>query len=181
MSRVRGVEKWTAPIKIRYEGNPTDEDIDILNQIIKEFNTVHGFPGMKLANKNENVLLIFAPKETLPDIQQQYNLSEIDKGICQRFSEKGEINRAILVIESDVDQDYKNSVLLHEMFHMVGFYGHVYDNTSILNREGEPVFGLSDADTLALRMLYNPEIPIGMTYYEMNEYYRETEISDFLK
>jgi len=174
--RVRGVEKWVAPIKIRYEGNPTTEDIKTLNKIIKDFNKINGFPGMKIVNENENenVLLIFTPKETMSEIQQQYNLGEIDKGICQRFSEKGEIKRAIVVIESDVDQDYKNSVLLHEIFHMVGFYGHVYDSTSILNRDSEPV-SASGTDTLALKMLYNPEIPIGMSYSEMNDYYQNKE------
>ena len=179
--RVRSVEKWVTPIKIRYEGNPTNEDIEILNKIIKDFNKINGFPGMKIVDKDENVLLIFAPKEAMPEIQQQYNLGEIDKGICQRFSERGEIKRAIIVIESDVDQDYKNSVLLHEIFHMVGFYGHVYDNTSILNRDSEPVFGASGIDTLALKMLYNPEIAVGMSYLEMINYYQDKEIAEFLK
>jgi hypothetical protein len=30
-------------------------------------------------------------------------------------------------------------------------------------------------------MLYNPEIPVGMGYYDMNEYYQDKEIVDFLK
>jgi hypothetical protein len=181
LSRVRSVEKWVTPIHIRYEGNPTKEDIETLNKIIKDFNRVNGFPGMKIVNKNENVLLIFAPKEALPEIQQEYNLSEIDKGICQRFSENGEISRTIIVIESDVDQDYKNSVILHEFFHMVGFYGHVYDNTSILNGEGVPVFGASGVDTLALKTLYHPDILIGMRYNEVEEYYRDKEVDEFWK
>ncbi|MCL2549731.1 MAG: hypothetical protein FWE78_02165, partial [Methanimicrococcus sp.] len=68
--RVRSVEKWVTPIKIRYEGNPTNEDIEILNKIIKDFNKINGFPGMKIVDKDENVLLIFAPKEAMPEIQQ---------------------------------------------------------------------------------------------------------------
>ena len=173
----RNVEKWGAPIRIRCEGHPSDEDLGTLNQIIKDFNRIEGFPGMEIADADandadENVLLIFAPKEALPEIQQQYHLSEIHKGICQRFSERGEIKRAIVVIESDLDQDYKNSVLLHEMFHMVGFYGHVNDDTSILNKSEIPILSLSGTDTLALRMLYNPEILIWMKDDEMAEYYR---------
>lgn len=181
LTKVSGVEKWMTPIKIRYEGNPTGEDIEVLNKLMRDFNRVKGFPGMKLVNKDENVLLIYAPKGTLPEIQEQYDLSEIDKGICQRFSEKREIKSAILVIEVDVDQEYKNSVFLHEMFHMVGFYGHSNDETSMINRAGEPVSKFSATDTLALRMLYNPEIPLGMNYSEMDAYYREKEGSDFLR
>jgi len=184
LSRVTGVEKWMIPIKIRYEGNPTDEDIGVLNKLIEDFNRVEGFPGMKHINGNaddkENVLLIYAPKESLPEIQEQYNLSEIDRGICLRFSDGREIKHAVVVIESDVDQEYKNSVFLHEMFHMVGFYGHAYDKTSIINRMSEPVPNFSAVDTLALKMLYNPEIPLGMSYPEMNAYYQEKVASEFL-
>jgi hypothetical protein len=171
LSRVQTVEKWAAPIRIRYEGNPTKEDIAVLNQIIRDFNKINGFPGMKIVNQDENVLLIYAPKDALPEIQQKHNLGEIDKGICRRFSEEGEIKQAIIVIESDVDQDYKNSVVLHEFFHMIGFYSHSFDNTSIINRIGEPVPKLSAVDTLAFRMLYHPEILIGMEYDEMNMFY----------
>jgi len=59
---------------------------------------------------------------------------------------------------------------------MVGFYGHVYDDTSILNRNSVPVFGASGVDTLALKMLYNPEITIGMSYLELIDYYQDKEI-----
>ncbi|MDV0447579.1 hypothetical protein MsAg5_14860 [Methanosarcinaceae archaeon Ag5] len=179
LSKVRSIEKWVTPIKIKYEGDPTKEDIKFLNNIIKEFNKIDGFPGMKIVNKDENVLLIYATKETLPKYQEKYNTEDVDKGICHHFSENGEITQAIIIIESDIDQDYKNSVVLHEIFHMVGFYGHYYNNSSIINQNGEPVSGLSATDTLALKMLYNPEILIGMKYYEIREYYQNKEMNDF--
>lgn len=178
--RVHTVEKWVTPIKIRYEGNPTKEDIDILNQITKDFNKINGFPGMKIVNKDENVLLIYAPEEDLSEIQQEYNLT-IDNGSCQRFSENGEIIRAVIIIESDIDQDLKNSVVLHEIFHMIGFYGHSFSNISVINQIGEPVSRLSAVDTLSFKMLYHPEIPIGMDHHEMDAYYQDKEIDEFLE
>ncbi|WP_318785808.1 DUF2927 domain-containing protein [Methanimicrococcus hacksteinii] len=181
LSKVPTVEKWATPIKIRYEGNPTKKDVDILNQIVRDFNKINGFPGMRIVDKDENVLLIYAPGEILPEIQNKYDMDKIDKGICRRFSDQGEIKQAIIVIESDIDQDYKNSVVLHEIFHMVGFYGHSYDNTSIINRIEEPVSKLSVLDTLSFRMLYNPEILIGMEYHEIDAYYRDRELDEFLK
>ncbi|WP_338103148.1 DUF2927 domain-containing protein [Methanolapillus millepedarum] len=170
LSRVQTVEKWMVPIRIKYEGNPTKEDIAVLNKVIKDFNKIDGFPGIKIVNKDENVLLIYAPQEDLPEIQQKYHLTNltIDKGVCQRFSEDGEIKRAIIIIESDVDQKTKNSVVLHEIFHMIGFYGHSALNTSVINQIGESVPKLSAVDTLAFQMLYCPEIKIGMTYYEID-------------
>ncbi|WNY29164.1 hypothetical protein MmiEs2_13870 [Methanimicrococcus stummii] len=179
LSKVLTIEKWNMPIKMKVEGNPSKEDINILNHIIKDFNKVNGFPDMGIVNEDENVLLIYVPKADLSKVQKEYNLGEIDKGICQSFSENGEIQRAIIVIESDVDQDYKNSVVLHEIFHMIGFYGHSYDNASVLNQIEKPVPKLSTIDTLAFRMLYNPEIMVGMNYHELNIYYQDKEITNF--
>ncbi|MDR2943893.1 MAG: DUF2927 domain-containing protein [Methanosarcinales archaeon] len=181
LSRVQTIEKWASPIQIKYDGNPTKEDIAVLKQIIKEFNTIDGFPGMRIVSKNENVLLIYAPEEDLPEIRQEYDLSTFDKGICRRVSENGEIKSAVIVIESDIEQAYKNSVVLHEFFHLIGFYGHSYDETSVMNREGEPLPKLSSVDTLAFEMLYHPEIKIGMAYEEMNAYYQDKETAEVLK
>ncbi|MDR2943980.1 MAG: DUF2927 domain-containing protein, partial [Methanosarcinales archaeon] len=186
LSQVYRVEKWAEPIEIRYTGNPTAEDIENLNKIIKDFNKVEGFPGMKIVGRDENVLLVYADKEMMPELLKEYdlneiNLNEIDKGVCQRFSENGEIIRALIIIESDIDQNYRNSVVLHEIFHMIGFYGHSRDNASIINQMGEPLSKLSPIDTLAFRMLYHPEILIGMKYDEVSSYYRDKEISDVLK
>ncbi|WNY23898.1 hypothetical protein MmiHf6_12210 [Methanimicrococcus hongohii] len=181
LSRVRTIEKWSSPIKIKYEGNPTKEDIAVLKRIIKEFNTINGLPEMKIVNKDENVLLVYTPKESLPTIQEKYNLSEIDKGICRRRSENGEIISAVLVIESDISQEYKNSVVLHEFFHLVGFYEHSFDKTSVINRDGEAVPKLSAVDTLSFKMLYHPEITIGMTYEEISTYYQNKDMNEILK
>ncbi|MDR2943612.1 MAG: DUF2927 domain-containing protein, partial [Methanosarcinales archaeon] len=186
LSQVYRVEKWIEPIEVRYTGNPTAEDIENLNEIIKDFNNVEGFPGMKIVGRDENVLLVYADKEMLPELLKEYdlneiNLNEIDKGVCQRFSEKGEIVRALIIIESDIDQNYRNSVVLHEIFHMIGFYGHFRDNASIINQAGEPLPKLSPIDTLAFRILYHPEILIGMKYDEMNMYYQEQKRDKFEK
>lgn len=137
---------------------------------------------MEIINKDENVVLIYTSKETLPEVRQEYNLSHltIDKGVCQSFSENGEIKQAIIIIEADVESNIKNSVVLHEIFHMVGFYGHSYDNTSIINQIGEPVPNYSAVDTLSFRMLYHPEIPIGMEYHEMNAYYQDMNLVEVL-
>lgn len=176
--RVLYAEKWTSPIKIRCMGDPTEEDKRVLNGIITEFNTVNGFPGMDLVDSDENVLLIYAPKKDMQNIQQKYGLKNIDKGVCQRESADHRIEKAMIVIESDCDQQYKNCVVLHEMFHLVGFYDHVRNGSSVINQNGSPVPELSDLDTLAFRMLYHPEIAAGMTYSEILEYYSGNEIPD---
>lgn len=175
LSRVHTVEKWVTPIKIKCGGNPTREDTDAVERIIKDFNKIDGFPGMEIVDENENVLLIYATRETLPDIQRTYDLPEIDKGICQRFLENDAISRAIIVIESDVDKNYKNCVVLHEMFHMIGFYGHAYNNESVINQKNIPVSELSAVDTKAFQMLYNEEITVGMTYSEILKFYEGTD------
>lgn len=179
LSKVQKIEKWTKTLKIKAEGNPTEEDLLMMNTIIEEFNTVDGFPGMSLVESGENVLIIYAAKEDLQEIQRKHNLDPVDKGICRRTSENGEIKQAIIVIESDIDQDYKNSVVLHEMFHMIGFYGHSNNDESIINRKSIPVGGLSVIDTAAFRMLYDSDTSVGMDYTDLKSLYRSSAERQF--
>ena len=178
-----GVQKWMEPMRIKVEGDPSDKDLKALNDIIDAFNSIDGFPGMQLVSSDENVRIIYTTKDNFERIRSQ-NIGNHggggDKSFCRSFIRNGEIAQSIIVIEPDKpSQGYRNTVVLHEMFHAVGFYLHVSDRASIMTEKG-PVPGLSKTDTLALKMMYNPDVPIGMTYSDFAEYYGSMTVEDFL-
>ena len=179
---VTGIQKWAEPMRIKVEGNPSDEDLKALNDIIDAFNSIGGFPGMQIVNSDENVRIIYTTKENFKSIENQILGINADgnRSFCQSSFREGEIIKAIIVIEPDkFSQGYRNTIVLHEISHAIGFYNHVSDRTSIMTAKG-PVPGLSKTDTLALKMLYNSDIPIGMPYSDFVDYYDNMTIEDFL-
>ncbi|WNY25815.1 DUF2927 domain-containing protein [Methanolapillus millepedarum] len=176
---VSGVQKWATPIKIKVEGNPSEKDLNALNEIIAAFNTVDGFPGMQIVNSGENVKIIFTTNENYEQIRNMYTGDSFDKSFCDFNVRNGEIYQANIIMEPGGPQGYRNSVQLHEFSHMIGFYNHVDGKTSIMNYNN-PVSGMSKTDTLAFKMLYNPEIPIGMPYFRMVDYYDSMTVDEFL-
>lgn len=173
------IEKWSKPLKIKYIGSPTEKDIETLNKIIERFNTIDGFPGMSLVDADENIKVIYTTSENHKAIKTQYNGGSFES-FCSRSARNGEIIAADIIIEPGGLQGYRNSVVLHEFFHMVGFSNHTTDIKSILNTIG-PVSSLSEVDLLSFKMLYNPNIKIGMTYEQLENYYKNIEFNDFNK
>ena len=179
---VAGVQKWRTPMKIKVEGDPSDKDLKALNDIIDAFNSIDGFPGMQLVSSDENVRIIYTTKDNFERTRSQHIGNSVggDKSFCRSSTRDGEIIQSIIVIEPDKpSQGYRNTVVLHEMFHAVGFYKHVPRRDSIMSEVG-PVPGLSQTDTLALKMLYNSDIPVGTSYSGFANYYSNSTVRGFL-
>lgn len=174
------LEKWTSKIKIRIDGLPNETDKSTLNNIVENFNSIKGFPGMEIVDKEENVLISYATNDSYKELSENYDHKNSKSGsFCIHYQKNGIINKANIVIAPRSPQGFKNSEVLHEMLHLVGFYNHPSDNTSILNTKG-PVSGLSDTDILSFMMIYNQDIPVGTTIINIEEYYKKTTIENFL-
>ncbi|MDV0446851.1 hypothetical protein MsAg5_07100 [Methanosarcinaceae archaeon Ag5] len=178
-STTSGVQKWAAPMKIKIEGDPSDKDLKALNQTIAEFNTIQGFPGMQIVNSGENIKIIYTTNENYETVRDQYSSGGFEKSFCDFNIRNGEIYQANIIMEPGGPQGYRNSVMLHEFGHMLGFYDHVDGRTSIMNMNN-PVSSFSKTDTLALKMIYNPDIPIGMPYFRLCDYYDNTTVDEFV-
>lgn len=176
--------RWANPIAIRYAGDPSKGDIETLEKICEAFNTIPGFPGITLVDFGENVLINFATKETHKQFQEQIGTE--DTSVCALYSTTYHTSnytfysKAELLIEPGGTRGFRNSVMLHECFHMVGFMGHTSYAKSILNNY-LPVSGLCAADKLAFRVLYYPGIKIGTTYAAIENYAGEYTVDEFIK
>lgn len=172
------LEKWQSPIRIRYEGNPGAKDITALEQMIAGFNKIEGFPGIVLVEKDENVLLSYITREQFPEYQKRYDADADYTSFCKHFSKNSIIYKAAIVIYCEGLQGYRNSTVLHEMTHLMGFYNHTTLRDSILNEFG-PVAGMSSTDFLALSMVYNPAITPAISYETLENYYRTVPVSAY--
>jgi hypothetical protein len=172
--------KWNVPLKVRYEGAFDQEDEKVLHKIAERFNSIEGFPGIEFVEKNENVLVSYVLPTEYEKYAKRYDHENNNNSFCKYYSLDGEINKSAIVIYNELwPQGYKNSTVLHEFFHLVGFVGHTDMKDSIINRIG-PVSRLSPIDVLSFKMIYNPDIKVNSTYSEIEYYYSDKEITPFL-
>lgn len=173
-----GLFKWTEPIRLLWAGTVSEKDFAALEQLIAAFNTVEGFPGIELVYEDENVVVCYADNdEEYQYFASLYPNAGSERSFCtMNIGLDGAIISAAVVLQPGGMQGYRNSVLAHEFFHLVGFMGHTDYRQSILNTTG-PVFGLCDADILAFRMIYNPDIFPGTSYADIVAFYENTDIA----
>jgi hypothetical protein len=178
-NKIDKLEKWTSPITIRYEGNYKPKDIETLKKIVSSFNTIKGFPGIKFVDSNENVLVSFVSKVEFPKYKEKYQADSNYQSFCKYYSSDDVLYKGAIVIINEGLQGYQNSVVLHEFFHLVGFFDHTNIRSSILNKSG-PVPTMSATDVLAFKMIYNPDIKPKTTYQGLLDYYSKADISSYI-
>lgn len=159
------LHKWSKPIRLKVKGSPGEKDIWALDKIIACFNEVPGFPGITKVESDENCTIVFTEPDNYAEYKELCEPEEYGRSFCSAYISQGAIQRAVIVIEPGGKQGYRNSVILHEMYHLLGFHTHTEDKNSILNTRG-PVSGLSANDLLAFEMIYRPAVSAGATLEE---------------
>ncbi len=179
-SKIDRLEKWTKPIKVRVEGLYDAEDLAVLESIVARFSSVKGFPGMSLVASGENVLVSYITMDSYAYYKKKYSASTTDESYCSHWASNGAYTKAGIVIRVDEgSHGYRNSVVLHEFFHLVGFQSHTTMRQSIVNAVG-PVPSLSSVDLLAFRMLYDPAVKPLATLSQFEKAFEGKKASAYL-
>lgn len=167
------LQKWAAPIRYQINGDPTREDLAVLEDFTRWLNTIRGFPGIYESQDPEtvNLQIYFCSREEMVErMGQQY--SGMDGGVTFWYSEN-RIYDAIICICSDLDQYLRNSVILEEIYNGLG---PVQDTAlrpdSIIYSEFSEPQALTDIDELLLKLLYDPRLDYGMDARQCEEVIR---------
>ena len=158
------VQKWETTIRYTIQGDPTPEDIAVLESFSARLNSMEGFPGMYPAQDvNEaNLQIHFTDQQNFPDIMgQQY--TGLDGAVTFWYDGDNRIYDETICIRTDVEQEVRNSVILEEIYNGLG----PVQDTSL--REDSLIWqgysipqDLTLVDWLILRLLYHPDIRCGM-------------------
>ena len=66
------IKKWNKNIRIKIEGEPTIEDLEIINVIISDLNELVSGIKIKIVEKKENLTITFSPESDFGSIDQNY-------------------------------------------------------------------------------------------------------------
>ena len=159
------VQKWLFPILYCIEGDPTDEDLQVLEDFFQELNAIPGFPGIAMAEglQRASLTISFLDEE---DFHENFSdvVGENAWGAVQfwYYDDTNEIYDARIGYRTDIDQIYRNSILLEEIVNCLGISDTELREDSIVYQYSNDNLCLSDMDWLILKLLYHPDIQCGM-------------------
>lgn len=167
------VQKWSMPICYRIYGNPTEDDLAVLNDLFVQLNEVDGFPGIHAATDEEmeNLTISFLSPEDFSLSFSTFLNGEDAYGANQYwyYTDTNEIYTANVGYRTDLDQITRTSILIEEIVNVLGISDTVLRENSIVYQYSNDNLAMSDVDWVILKLLYNPIIQCGSDYDRCRE------------
>lgn len=158
------VQKWVSPVYYTLDGEYTDEDIAVLESFTAWLNTVEGFPGIFETDDAfmANLRIFFVGSEDEMTAIMGPDYYGMDGAVTFWYMDN-EIYDATICYRTDIPQYTRNSVIIEEIYNGLG----PVQDTSL--REDSIIYSgfsepqqLSSVDELIIRLLYCPDIKVGM-------------------
>lgn len=167
------VHKWNSPIIYRIYGTPTQEDLNVLNDLFTQLNAIPGFPGIRevTGDEKENLTLSFLNKEDFYYSFPSITVNEDAYGATHfwYYDDTYEIYTADIGYRTDIDQNTRNSILIEEIINTLGISDTTEREDSIVYQYSDDNLTLSDVDLIILKLLYNPSIRSNMNSIDCRE------------
>ena len=169
------LQRWEDPICYSIEGEPTQEDLAVLESFCAWLNTVEGFPGIRQASPGDwvNLRIHFTDAQGLLAVMGS-GFEGLDGAVTFWYDGFDRIYEEVICIRTDLDQTLRNSVLLEEIYNGLG---PVQDTNlrpdSIIYQEFTQPQALTAVDELLLKLLYHPDMACGMDATECEAVIRQ--------
>lgn len=157
------LQRWENPIYYQIYGDPTDLDLQILNNMCQWLNTIDGFPGIYETAETwqENYSIYFCPQDELID-----RMGDEYYGVDGAFTfwyNDNIIYDCTVCIRTDLDQEVRNSVILEELYNSLGPAQDTNLRQESIIYAGYSIpQALHPIDEVILKLLYHPDLLIGM-------------------
>ena len=173
------IHKWERPIYCAAFGKGTEEDLEVMNGFLKLVNAIPGFPGMYgvADSKDANLAMNFFGWKDFAENVKKLGMDPSDLGgvtFPVWDEQTNEITFIVIYYRSDLTQERRSPILLHELFQSLGIFQDTRLRTESINYEyGTTVSKLTDIDLLILKLLYDPKIKCGMDAVQCEYIIRE--------
>ena len=169
------VQKWDNPIFYMIHGEPTEEDLAVLNSFIQWLNALEGFPGIWETTDpvQSSLNYYFCSQEELIRHLGD-NFYGMDGGVTFWYTGDNRIFDAVICVRTDLNQYLRNSVILEELYNGLGPVQDtsLREDSLIYSGYSEPQT-LTEIDKLILALLYHPDMKCGMNAAECEAVIRQ--------
>lgn len=157
------LQKWDCPIDYYIHGNPTQKDLEVIDNFVVWLNKIEGFPGMRQATHTEyaNLQIYFCTRQELID-RMGDNFHNADGAVTFWYNNNA-IFKGDICYRNDIGQFIRNSVILEEIYNGLGPVQDTQLRTDSLIYAGYSTpQKLTAVDELILKLLYHPQMRCGM-------------------
>lgn len=164
------VRKWTGPVRIGVQGNPTREDEQTLNAVISELNDLIEDDRVTISrdDRNPNVLIRFVPESQFRSVEPNYVPRNLGFFWLQ-WNNQSISNARILISTTGVTQQERSHLIREELTQTMGLMRDSYDYPdSIFYQRWTDVTEYAEIDREVIRLLYQPTINFGMSQRDVS-------------
>ena len=158
------IKKWTKNIRIKIAGDPTEADLQTIDYIVIDLNSILEGIKVKIVNENENVSITFSPESNFSTIDPNYIPKNYGFFWALWHDDNYVIYEAsILVSSAEITQKERSHLIREELTQSLGLMNdsNKYKD-SIFFQEWTDVYSYSDIDKNVIKLLYNKNIKPGM-------------------
>ncbi len=159
------IKKWTKNIRIKVGGEPTEEDLQTINNIVGDLNGLIAEIKIKLVDKNENLVIAFSPESEFSAIDPNYVPTNYGFFWALWHDDNFVIHDAsILISSAEVTQQERSHLIREELTQSLGLMNDSDKyNDSIFFQEWTEVTDFSEIDKAVIKLLYLNTIKPGMS------------------
>ena len=159
------IKKWTNDIRIKINGEPTDFDLQTINNIISDLNKLIAGIKIKQVDKKENLTITFAPESNFTTIDPNYVPTNYGFFWALWHDDYFVIYAAsILISSADITQQERSHLIREELTQSLGLMNDSNKyNDSIFYQEWTDLTELSEIDKAVIKLLYHKKIKPGMS------------------
>jgi len=159
------IKKWTDDVRIKINGEPTEEDLQTINNIVNDINKIITGLRIKIVDKNENLSITFSPESDFTSIDPNYVPTNYGFFWALWHDDNFIIyNASILISSIGITQEERSHLIREELTQSLGLMNDSNKfEDSIFYQDWTNITEFSEIDRAVIKLLYLNNIKPGLS------------------
>ena len=159
------IKKWTDDVRIKINGEPTEEDLQTINNIVNDINKIITGLRIKIVDKNENLSITFSPESDFTSIDPNYVPTNYGFFWALWHDDNFIIyNASILISSIGITQKERSHLIREELTQSLGLMNDSNKfEDSIFYQDWTNITEFSEIDRAVIKLLYLNNIKPGLS------------------
>ena len=158
------IHKWTDDVRIKVNGTPTSADLDSLDQVITELNSLIGGISIDIISRDSNIDIYFTAVDKFSSIEPDYVTGNMGF-FWGWWDDTGAIYKGkILIASNGVSQQERSHLIREELTQSLGIMNDSYQyEDSIFYQGCTDIIEYAPIDQAVISLLYDSRVKPGMS------------------